>query len=180
MATDPRFLADTGHEIFTGNELLMKGALETEGGGHLLTGYPGSPVAGFFDIMGDIGDLLKSKGIRACQANNEALAVAAVNGSQMLPTRAIAAFKSVGVHVASDALALGNLGGAHPQGGALIIMGDDPWCDSTQVPADSRFICEHLRMPVIEPGSPQELKDWVNLSFKLGQVAGLYIGYICT
>ncbi len=92
--------------------------------------------------------------------------------------RAIATFKSVGVHVASDALALGNLAGAHPQGGAVIIMGEDPWCDSTQVPADSRFLCEHLRMPVVEPGSPQQLKDWIDLSFKLSQSAGLYIGYI--
>ena len=180
MAIDPRFLADSGHEVFTGNELLVKGALETEGGVHLLTGYPGSPVAGFFDILGDIRDLLMSKGIRAFQANNEAISVAAVNGSQMAPTRAIAAFKSVGVHVASDALALGNLGGAHPQGGAVIIMGDDPWCDSTQVPADSRFICEHLRMPVVEPGTAQELKDWIDLSFKLSQSAGLYVGYIVT
>src|SRR5580698_761965 len=155
MATDSRFLAESGHEVFTGNELLVKGALETEGGVHLLTGYPGSPVAGFFDIMGDLGDLLKAKGIRAFQANNEALAVAAVNGSQMVATRAIAAFKSVGVHVASDALALGTLAGAHAQGGAVIIMGEDPWCDSTQVPADSRFICEHLRMAVVEPGTPQ-------------------------
>jgi indolepyruvate ferredoxin oxidoreductase len=180
MATDPRFLADSGLEIFTGNELLVKGALETEGGVHLLTGYPGSPVAGFFDCLGDLRDLLLAKGIRAFQANNEALSVAAVNGSQMAPMRAIAAFKSVGVHVASDALALGNLGGANPGGGALIVMGDDPWCDSTQVPADSRFICEHLRMPVLEPGSPQQLKDWVNLGFKLSQAAGLYIGYIVT
>src|SRR5208282_6718318 len=111
MATDPRYLAESGREIFTGNELLIKGALETQGGVHLLTGYPGSPVAGFFDVMGDVAELLKSKGIRAFQANNEALSVAAVNGSQMLPTRAISAFKSVGVHVASDALALGNLCG---------------------------------------------------------------------
>jgi indolepyruvate ferredoxin oxidoreductase len=180
MAIDPRFLAESGHEIFTGNELLVKGALETEGGVHLLTGYPGSPVAGFFDILGDIHQLLQTNGVRAHQANNEALSVAAVNGSQMMPARALAAFKSVGVHVASDALALGNLGGAHPQGGAVIIMGDDPWCDSTQVPADSRFICEHLRMPVVEPGTPQQFKDWIDLSFKLSQAAGLYIGYICT
>src|SRR5438067_13016841 len=114
MATDPRYLAESGREIFTGNELLIKGALETEGGVHLLTGYPGSPVAGFFDIMGDIADLLKSKGIRAFQANNEALGVAAMNGSQMAPCRALVAFKSVGTHVASDALALGNMAGAHP------------------------------------------------------------------
>ena len=71
--------------------------------------------------QGDIADLLKSKGVRAFQANNEALGVAAMNGSQMAPCRAIVAFKSVGTHVASDALALGNLAGAHPKGGAVVI-----------------------------------------------------------
>jgi indolepyruvate ferredoxin oxidoreductase len=180
MAIDPRFLAESGLEVFSGNELLVKGALETDGGVHLLTGYPGSPVAGFFDVLSDLGPLLKEKGVRAFQANNEALGAAAVNGSQMAPCRAMAAMKSVGVHVAADALALGNLGGTHPQGGAIIVMGDDPWCDSTQVPADSRFLCEHVRMAVVEPGTPQELKDWVNLSFRLSQAGGLYVGYITT
>lgn len=180
MAIDPRFLAQSGHEIFTGNELLVKGCLETEGGVHLYTGYPGSPVAGFFDVLGDLADVLKKNGVRAFQANNEALGVAAVNGSQMAPCRAIAAMKSVGVHVASDALALGNLAGANPDGGAVIICGEDPWCDSTQVPSDSRFLCEHLRMVVVEPGGPQQTKDWIDFSFKLSQTAGLYVGYIVT
>ncbi len=180
MAIDPRFLASTGREVYTGNELLVKGALECEGGVHLMTGYPGSPVAGFFDVLGDIAKLLKDKGVRAFQANNEALSVAAVNGSQMMPARAIAAFKSVGTQVASDALALGNLAGSHPEGGAVIISGDDPWCDSTQVPADCRFLFEHLRMPVVEPGSSQQLKDWIDLCFKLSAHARQYIGYVVT
>ena len=90
MPIDPRFLAESGPEVFTGNELLVKGALETEGGVHLLTGYPGSPVAGFFDVCGDIAPLLKQHGVRAFQANNEALGVAALNGSQMAPCRGIA------------------------------------------------------------------------------------------
>src|SRR5687768_12596271 len=180
MPIDPRFLAGSGREVYTGNELLVKGCLEVEGGVHLMSGYPGSPISGFFDTMGDIKDLLQQKGIRAFQANNEALAAAALNGSQMMPCRGIVAMKNVGVHVASDALALGNLAGAHPQGGAVVIMGEDPWCDSTQVPADSRFMCEHLRMPVVEPGTIQELKDWINLSFRLSQAAGLFIGYVVT
>jgi len=37
--------------------------LEVEGGVHLLTGYPGSPVAGFFDVLGDISKLLKDHGV---------------------------------------------------------------------------------------------------------------------
>src|SRR6476646_6631107 len=167
MPCDPRFLAESGSEVFTGHELLVTGALETDGGVHLLTGYPGSPVAGFFDTLGDVRDLLKANGVRAFQANNEALGVAALNGSQMAACRAIATMKSVGVHVASDALAIGNLAGAHPEGGAIVIMGDDPWCDSTQVPADSRFLCEHLRMPVVEPGTIQKMNEWINVSFTI-------------
>lgn len=166
--------------MFTGNELLVKGCLEVAGGTHLWTGYPGSPVAGFFDAAQDIQELLRERGIRATMANNEALAAAMVNGSQMHGLRAISVQKSVGVHVAADALALGNLVGAHPQGGAVIVLGDDPWSDSTQVPADSRYLAKHLMMPVLEPSDPQELKDWINLAFTLSRESELYLGYLVT
>ncbi len=175
-----RFLRDSGTEVFNGNELLVKGALETDGGVHLMTGYPGSPVATFFDVMADCADLFREHGIEGRIANNEALAVAAVNGSQMGPLRAMAVFKSVGLHVASDALALGNLAGAHREGGAVIVVGDDPWSESTQVPADSRFLFRHLFVPVLEPGTIQEVKDFVGMAFQLSRAAELYIGYIIT
>jgi indolepyruvate ferredoxin oxidoreductase len=178
MRIDPRFLVESGTEIFTGAELLLKGCLETPGGVGLLTGYPGSPVAGFFDACHDIAGLLAEHGIAAKMANNEALSVAMVNGAQMVGVKAVAVFKSVGLHVASDALALGNLAGIpFDTGGAIIISGDDPWSDSTQVPADSRFLYEHLRCPVLEPSNPQELKDWVAHAFDMSVAAKLYIGY---
>ncbi|MDL5053644.1 thiamine pyrophosphate-dependent enzyme [Oscillatoria laete-virens NRMC-F 0139] len=180
MKVDPRFLREEGIEVFLGNELLVKGLLEVEGGTHLWTGYPGSPVAGFFDCIESIQEIPKKYGIHAAMANNEALGVAMVNGSQMSGLRAIAAMKSVGVHVASDALALGNLAGAHPDGGAVIVLGDDPWSESTQVAADSRFLCKHLMMPVLEPSTFQEVKDWVDIAFKLSRRAELYIGYLLT
>ncbi len=180
MNIDPRFVCDSGDELFNGNELLVKGALETAGGVHLLTGYPGSPVATFFDTLRSLAPLLREKGVAASMANNEALAVAMVNGSQMAPMRAMVVMKSVGMHVASDGLALGNLAGAHPEGGAVIVVGDDPWSESTQVPADSRFLAKHLRMPVIEPATPQEIKDYVDLSFRLSQASSLYMCFLVT
>src|ERR1041385_784441 len=106
-----KFLRDSGCDVFNGNELLFKGALEADGGIHLMTGYPGSPVATFFDVMAECAPLLNEHGIEGRLANNEALSVAAVNGSQMGPLRAMAVFKSVRLHVASEALALGNLAG---------------------------------------------------------------------
>jgi indolepyruvate ferredoxin oxidoreductase len=175
-----KFLRDAGIDVFNGNELLFKGVLETEGGVHLITGYPGSPVSAVFDVLSDCADLLKEHGIEGRLANNEALAVAAVNGSQMGPLRAMVLMKSVGLHVAADALALGNLCGPHPEGGAIVVVGDDPWSESTQVPADSRFLFRHLFVPIIEPSTPQEVKDFVGASFQLSRASGLYMGYIIT
>jgi indolepyruvate ferredoxin oxidoreductase len=177
---EDRFLAETGHSVYNGNELLIKGIFETPEGVHLLTGYPGSPIATFFDTLGDLAPLLKERGVCVRVANNEALSVAMVNGSQMLPMRSLTAFKSVGGHVAADALALGNLVGPNPQGGAVVVFGDDPWSESTQVPADSRYLCQHLRIPVLEPSTPQEIKDFVPAAFRLSQASGLYMGYILT
>lgn len=180
MKTNPRFVQATGREIYTGSELLLKGALEAEGGVHLLTGYPGSPIAGFFDAFEAAQGMLRERGIVARVANNEALSVAMVNGAQMTECRCITAMKSVGVHVASDALALGVLAGTKGEGGALIVCGDDPWSDSTQAPVDSRFLAEHLRMPMVEPSGPQEVKDWIDLSFKLGKAGNIFMGYMMT
>jgi indolepyruvate ferredoxin oxidoreductase len=45
---DLRFTQDAGRHIFTGSELLIKGALETKGGVHLYTGAPGVPLRGYF------------------------------------------------------------------------------------------------------------------------------------
>ncbi|MDD2676569.1 MAG: 2-oxoacid:acceptor oxidoreductase family protein [Methylacidiphilaceae bacterium] len=179
-AADPRFLKEDGCEVFTGNEAMVKGLLETEGGTHLWTGYPGSPVSGIFDTVEAISGLFQTHGMQATLANNEALAAAMLNGSQMLGLRAVAVMKSVGFHVASDALALGNLSGAHPEGGCLVIVGDDPWNDSTQVPADSRFLSQHLHMPVLEPATLQELKDWIDVGFQLSRRANLYVSYLVT
>ncbi|MFW6060729.1 MAG: indolepyruvate ferredoxin oxidoreductase, partial [Phycisphaeraceae bacterium] len=177
---DPRFIQDEGQAIFTGNELLVKGALEAAGGTHLFTGYPGSPIAGYFDALESLRPLLQDKGIVAKQAGNEAISVAMVNGAQMVGGRAITAFKSVGLHVASDALALGVLAGTQGDSGGIIVVGDDPWSDSTQVPADSRYIAEHVRMPMLEPSCAQEVKDWIDLAFKIGRAGQIYVGYNMT
>ncbi len=173
-------MEEEGVNVFNGNELLVKGALETPGGVHLLTGYPGSPVSEFFDVLTSLKGMLEKYGIRAQISNNEALSMAAVNGAMMLELRAMTVFKSVGLHVASDALALGNLGGVGKTGGAVVVVGDDPWSDSTQVPADSRFLFEHHRVPVLEPSTPQEVKDMVRAGFDISTSSNLYAGFIIT
>ena len=173
---DERFTQAEGTNVYTGCELLVKGALES--GVSLLTGYPGSPLAEVFDVIQRNAVLLKENGIVAQIANNEALSIARLNGSQMAEMRAIAFMKSVGLHVASDALAISNLAGT--TGGAVVVVGDDTWGHSTQVPADSRFLARHLYTPLIEPGTFQELKDWVDIAFQISKEANLYVVLLAT
>ena len=173
---DERFSQSIGTNVYTGCELLVKGSLES--GVSLLTGYPGSPLSEVFDVLQRNSDLLKTNGIVAQIANNEALSIARLNGSQMAEIRAIAFMKSVGMHVASDSLAISNLAGT--RGGAVVVIGDDTWSYSTQVPADSRVLARHLYMPLVEPSTWQELKDWVKCAFEISAASNLYTCYLTT
>ena len=173
---DERFSQSIGTNVYTGCELLVKGSLES--GVSLLTGYPGSPLSEVFDVLQRNSDLLKTNGIVAQIANNEALSIARLNGSQMAEIRAIAFMKSVGMHVASDSLAISNLAGT--SGGAVVVIGDDTWSYSTQVPADSRVLARHLYMPLVEPSTWQELKDWVKCAFEISAASNLYTCYLTT
>src|SRR5258708_38005915 len=103
---DERFLKEEGTEVFTGNELILRGALES--GCALVTGYPGSPVSDIFDAASANRELLKKRGILAEMANNEALAVARLNGSRMAGGCAHAGYKNAGLHVAARWIGLGN------------------------------------------------------------------------
>ena len=70
--------------------------------------------------------------------------------------------------------------GAAPSGGVLVAVGDDTWSEGTQVPADSRFLSQHLYMPVLEPATFQEIKDWVGQGFELSRRSRLYLTYLVT
>ncbi len=175
---DKRFTQEEGTQVYTGTELLFKGGLES--GVALMTGYPGSPVADFFNVAQANAKILKEHGIAFQMANNEALSAARLNGSQMADLRAMTVIKSVGAHVAADGLSLGNLAKRRGKGGAVVVIGDDPWSDSTQVPTDSRYISKHLHMPVMEPASFQEMKDWLDVAFGLSNRSGLFVAYLVT
>src|SRR5436190_9735218 len=140
---DPRFLKTSGVEAFTGNELLLKGALESGVG--LITGYPGSPVSDVFEAIGMIAPYMAERGMVAQIANNEGLATARLNGARQAGLRAMAVMKSVGFHVGADALAVGNLMEVrNPHAGTVVVVGDDPWNETTQINSDSRFLSQHL------------------------------------
>ena len=173
---DERLIQASGANVYTGCELLVKGTLESNVS--LITGYPGSPIAEVFDVLEHNAGLFREHGIVAQMANNEALSVARLNGAQMANLRAVAFMKSVGFHVAADALAISNLAGT--TGGAVVVVGDDPGSGSTQVPADSRYLARHVYTPLVEPSTFQEIKDWLSAAFEISVESNLFVTYLVT
>lgn len=164
-------------EILNGNELIIQGALEA--GFHLYTGYPGSPLADYFNILYERKNEFSQKGIRVVIANSEANAAAMASGAKQANKNALVAMKSMGLHVAADALSVGNF--SNPgTGGVVVVVGDDPWSISTSSPADSRYLFKHLHIPFLDPSTPQELKDWIKISLEISQQTSVYQGLLLT
>lgn len=163
--------------IKNGNELIIEGALEA--GFHLYTGYPGSPLADYFNILYERKNEFHQKGARVVIANSEANAAAMASGAKQANRNALVAMKSMGLHVAADALSVGNF--ANPgTGGVVVVVGDDPWSISTSSPADSRYLFKHLHIPFLDPSTPTELKDWMKVALELSQKTSVYQGLLLT
>src|SRR5690606_121507 len=113
--------------------------------------YPGSPLADFFNILYAKKKQLSEQGIQVAIANSEANAAAMASGAKMAGKDCIIAMKSMGLHVAADALSVGNFAnpGEHFGSGVVVVVGDDPWSISTSTPADSRFLYQHLHIPFL-------------------------------
>ena len=178
-AAGPGLLHGDGRAVLSGNELIVKGALEA--GVSLITGYPGSPVADVFLICEEHAASLLELGVEAILANNEAQSAAMLNGARQVPgSRSMTVFKSVGGYVALDALAIANSSEAAENAAAVVVVGDDTMSSSTQVGADSRITMSAGRIPVFEPATSQEVKDLVRLAFDLSAESGLIVAVMVT
>jgi len=177
------------HKILNGNEIIVQGGLEA--GFSLYTGYPGSPLAEYFNILYAKKNEFHEKGIRVVIANSEANAAAMASGAKQAGRDCMVAMKSMGLHVASDALSVGNFAnpgvpytdsssGETRYPGTVIVVGDDPWSMSTSTAADSRYLFKHLHISFLEPSTPQELKDWISKALEISKITSLYQGLVLT
>ena len=174
---DERFLKEDGYEVFNGNELIVKGSLEA--GIPIGSGYMGSPVAEFFTFSENNRDWLTQKGFYWEAAKNEAEGAARLNGARVAGKDAMAVMKSVGLNVAADPLEISNYQAAATVGwGGIVVVGDDPHASSTQVASSSRYLLRKLRMPIVEPSTPQEVKDFIGAALELSRASQLIVGYI--
>src|SRR5215467_6410882 len=123
--SDQRFVQGSGKNVFNGNELIVKGALENKVG--LLAGYPGSPVAEVYTIIEENADILREHGLWGELTNDESQGAAALNGALEAGVNAMAVMKSVGLNVAADPINIINYADKYSlsgkRAGALVVCG---------------------------------------------------------
>ncbi|MGU3583581.1 indolepyruvate ferredoxin oxidoreductase family protein [Rhodococcus sp. C26F] len=131
-----------------------------------VSGYQGSPLAGLDRLLASIPALASEHDVRLVPGMNEELAATSVWGSQLeLPKGerthdgilGVWYGKGPGLDRASDALRHAAMYGAHPAGGALALVGDDPAAKSSSVPAASERSLAALSMPIFFPRNAEEI-----------------------
>lgn len=151
----------------------------------LVSGYEGSPLAGYDLELSRQQALLDEADVRFTPGLNEELAANIVQGSQLAgnaPDRTndgITGYwygKAPGLDRASDALRHANLGGAHHEGGAVAIVGDDSIAKSSTVPSSSEIAIAELGMPVLVPADPAECLELGLHAVAMSRFSGLWTG----
>ncbi|HEX5303566.1 MAG TPA: indolepyruvate ferredoxin oxidoreductase family protein [Streptosporangiaceae bacterium] len=153
--------------------------------GTFISGYEGSPLAGYDTELMRMKQLLDRCDVTFVPGLNEEAAATSVQGSQLACTLPGATRdgvigiwygKAPGLDRASDALRHGNLMGAHPRGGAVVLAGDDPAAKSSTLPCASDVALADLNIPYLYPADSQEVLDLGRHAIELSRASGLWTG----
>ena len=148
-----------------------------------ISGYEGSPLAGYDLELTRQQALLDEHNIVFRPAINEELAATAIQGTQLAATMHDRRFdgvtgfwygKSPGLDRSCDALRHANLGGTHRSGGAVLLVGDDPTAKSSTVPSASEGLLADLGIPTLYPANPQEILELGLHAVTMSRVSGLW------
>ena len=149
-----------------------------------VSGYPGSPLGGVDLALASIPELRDRPDFALVPGVNEELAATAVWGSQLpLPGRdppfagtvGIWYGKSPGVDRSGDAFRNGNLFGASPTGGVLVLAGDDPGAKSSTVPSASEATLASYGLPVLAPATSADVIRLGLYGVALSRASGCWV-----
>ncbi len=145
--------------IMLGNEAIARGAYEA--GVKVSSAYPGTPSTEISE------SLAKYDAVYTEWAPNEKVATEVAFGASFSGVRSLACMKHVGLNVASDPLYTFSYTGVN--GGAVLVVADDPGLASSQNEQDTRMIARASHIPVLEPSDSQEAKDFIKFAYELSE-----------
>ena len=193
VSLDDKYALDATDTYLTGIEALVRlpilqhqrdlqQGLNTAG---LVSGYRGSPLAGFDQALWRAKPWLERHNVRFQPGLNEELAATAVAGSQQIELHADPKFDGVfsmwygkgpGVDRSVDAFRHANACGTARHGGVLAVAGDDHACKSSTLPHQSEYIFIAASLPVLNPANVQEVLDLGVLGWALSRYCGCWVG----
>jgi indolepyruvate ferredoxin oxidoreductase alpha subunit len=147
-------------KVLLGNEAIARGAYEA--GCHVATAYPGTPSTEILEAVAR-----DYKDIKSQWSPNEKVALEVGAGACIAGARVMVAMKHVGLNVAADPLFTFSYTGVNA--GLVIINADDPGAWSSQNEQDNRHIARASKIPMIEPSSPAEAKEFTKLAFDISE-----------
>ena len=186
--------ADSGAVFLTGTQalvrlLLMQRRRDQAAGlntAAFVSGYRGSPLGMVDQQLWKAKKFLAEAQVEFLPAINEDLAATACLGTQRValdPKRTVEGVtamwygKGPGVDRSGDALKHGNVYGSSPQGGVLVVAGDDHGCVSSSMPHQSDLAMQAWSMPVLHPANVAEYLEFGLYGWALSRFSGAWVGF---
>jgi indolepyruvate ferredoxin oxidoreductase len=187
-----RYEATSGEVLLTGIQALVRGPLDQLRADRraglrttaFFSGYQGSPLGGYDRELQANRALLDQYDAVHRPAVNEELGATAVMGSQLVATLASRRYdgvvgvwygKSPGVDRSGDAFRHAQFAGTARYGGVLALVGDDPASKSSTLPSRSEPALAALGLPVLYPGTMQDIVDLCRHGVALSRACGLWV-----
>ncbi|MDN5930561.1 MAG: indolepyruvate ferredoxin oxidoreductase family protein [Pseudonocardia sp.] len=188
-----RYRAGAGPVLLTGVQAIARMLVEQHAAdaaaglrtASFVSGYQGSPLGGLDQTLARAAELRENAGLTLVPGVNEELAATAIWGSQVeVPGHgrpvdgAVGVWygKAPGVDRAGDPLRHGNMCGAHPRGGVLVLAGDDPSCKSSTIPCISERTLTGFGLPVLYPGTAAEIVRLGRYGIAMSRCSGMWVG----
>jgi indolepyruvate ferredoxin oxidoreductase len=187
-----RLISREGTYYFSGMQALVRLPLEQirrdrEAGlstGAFITGYPGSPLAGYDLALERVKDLLRENNVLHVPGSSEERSVTSLMGTQMIDGFPHANFDGVvgffygkgpGVDRSGDALKHGNFAGTSRHGAVVVLSGEDHEASSSTMPfqEDQAFVAAGI--PILAPSSVQEIYELGLHAVGLSRYSGCWV-----
>ncbi len=145
--------------FLSGDEAVARGAYEA--GINVASAYPGTPSTEILEAIA------KYPEIYSTWSPNEKTAFDFCSGASFGGARVLVAMKHVGLNVCADSFFSMSYIGA--TGGFVVVSCDDPEMHSSQNEQDNRHYARAAKVPLLEPSSSQEAKDFVKIAVEISE-----------
>ena len=150
-----------------------------------ISGYRGSPLGAYDQQLWAAGNHLKDHHIVFQSGVNEDIAATAIWGTQQMGLHGKPKYDGVfgvwygkgpGVDRTGDVFRHANLAGTHPNGGVLVLMGDDHTSESSTTAHQSEYALVDAMIPILNPAGVQELLDYGLFGWALSRYSACWVG----